>query len=472
MQTPPEEGAKQRAVEVEVEVEVKIDIEPVQVTGLAAGGDGIGRLSDGRVVFIDGGVPGDRVELADLVFKKRLARARIGKLIERSAQRVEPRCAHFGSCGGCLWQHVDYEAQLDAKRGIVRDALERIGGFALAHDVEITGSPDPYGYRARARLVESGGRVGYRARRSHSIQEIEECPILVPAARSALADLDRSIRSTSPERVASDSPKSVRRRRAPVEWIISAGTSGSVTTRKAGRHAGRKSKRRNHDAAARSATKPDDEKAGGRGIPRSVTLEVLGERLRAGSESFIQGNALLWDALAEEVRRQCTAGSDTSSPVRFIELYAGIGFLTLPLARAGAVGVAIESDRSALADLAANLASSGLAKQVEVLRGRVEERGDLAARFAAADVLLTDPPRTGLDAKVRDMIAAVGPRRLVYVSCDPATLARDLRVFREAGYALESVRALDLFPQTPHVEVVVRLERVAKDGTDRGKGGG
>ena len=192
----------------------------------------------------------------------------------------------------------------------------------------------------------------------------------------------------------------------------------------------------------------------------SVTLEVLGERLRASPESFIQGNALLWDALAAEVRSQCTASSGESTPDRFIELYAGIGFLTLPLARWGLSGVVIESGRSALADLGANLSSSGLAKQVEVIRGRVEARGDLARLFAAADVLLMDPPRVGLEPTVRDAIASAGPARLVYVSCDPATLARDLRVFRAAGYKLKSVRALDLFPQTPHVEVVATLERV------------
>jgi 23S rRNA (uracil1939-C5)-methyltransferase len=212
-------------------------------------------------------------------------------------------------------------------------------------------------------------------------------------------------------------------------------------------------------------------------VPRvahgSVTLEVLGERLRASSGSFIQGNALLWDVLAEEVRSQCTAergDGGESPPEHFIELYAGIGFLTLPLARRGLTGVVIESDRSALADLGANLASGGLAKQVEVLRGRVEARGDLAKLFAAADVLLTDPPRVGLESTVRDAIASAGPPRLVYVSCDPATLARDLKAFVDAGYELESLRALDLFPQTPHVEVVARLERVDRTAT-AGSGG-
>jgi len=415
------------------------DTSPLRVTGLASSGDGVGRLSDGRVVFVDGGVPGDLVELVDLTARKRLARARVGRLIEPSSDRTQPRCRHFGSCGGCRWQHVRYETQLDAKRTIVRDALERIGDLTLEHDIEILGSPDPYGYRVRARLVESEGTVGYRVRGSHAIQGIDECPILVAAAHDGLTQLTQAAASALRNPIAEEPRKAARKRRAVISWIVSAGTSGPATVHKVGHKVSGK----------RDAHVARD----------SVTLEVLGERLRASSGSFIQANALLWDALAEEVRSQCTAGTGESSPERFIELYAGIGFLTLPLARRGLSGVAIESDRSALADLSANLSSSGLAKQVVVIRGRVEARGDLATLFAAADILLMDPPRIGLESSVRDAIASAGPARLVYVSCDPATLARDLRVFRDAGYELKSVRALDLFPQTPHVEVVARLER-------------
>ncbi len=429
------------------------EIEPLilRVTGLASGGDGVGRLADGRVVFVDGGVPGDRVELADLTARKKMAWARIGRLLEPSPDRIEPRCPHFGPCGGCRWQHLRYEAQLDAKRTIVRDALERIGGLALEKDIEIIGSPDPYGYRARARLVEAKEGVGYRMRGSHAIHAIAECPILTPAAQEALTRLRQSVSSAGPGPIAEEPPASVRKRRAIVEWIISAGTSGKATLVEAGHKASHK--------AGRNAGRENGGEEEARVARGFVTLDVLGERLRASSGSFIQGNALLWDALAEEVRSQVTMQRGESTPERFIELYAGVGFLTLPLARRGLSGVAIESDRSALADLAANLSSNGLTKQVEVIRDRVESRGDLARLFAAADVLLTDPPRVGLASTVREAIASAGPARLVYVSCDPATLARDLRVFVGAGYELESVRALDLFPQTPHVEVVVRLER-------------
>jgi 23S rRNA (uracil1939-C5)-methyltransferase len=330
----------------------------------------------------------------------------------------------------------------------VRDALERIGGLVFEKDIEIIASPDPYGYRARARLVESQGMVGYRMRASHAIHGITECPILVPAGQEALTQLVQSVSGAEREAIAEEPAVTPRKRRRALEWIVSAGTSGPATVVQASKkpgHGPRHQVRGERDA---------------RVVSGSVTLDVLGERLRVSSGSFMQGNALLWEALAEEVRSQCTARLGESTPERFIELYAGVGFLTLPLARRGLSGVAIESDRSALADLGANLASSGLAKQVEVIRGRVEARGDLERLFAAADVLLADPPRVGLEATVRDAIASAGPARLVYVSCDPATLARDLRVFAKADYKLESVRVLDLFPQTPHVEVVVRLERV------------
>jgi len=430
---------------------------PLRVTGLASEGDGVGRLPDGRVVFVEGGVPGDLVELVDFTVRKKLARARVGRLIEASPDRVEPRCPHFGQCGGCLWQHLRYEAQLDAKRTIVRDALERIGGLALEKDIEIIGSPDPYGYRARARLVESEGTIGYRMRGSHAVCEIDECPILVPAALEGMIELKQKTGRLAQGSTAEEPRASARKRHARVEWIVSAGTTGPAVVHPVGRSSGPKAGRRGDSKGNQKGIHAKNVIGDQRSF---VTLSVLGERLRASSRSFIQGNTLLWDALAEEVRSRCTARRGESTPERFIELYAGIGFLTLPLARRGLSGVAIESDRSALADLGANLSSSGLAKQVEVLAGRVEARGDLAKLFATADVLLTDPPRVGLDARVRDAIASAGPARLVYVSCDPATLARDLRVFCAAGYELESVRALDLFPQTPHVEVVATLERV------------
>ncbi len=461
------------------------------------------------MVFVEEGVPGDLVELTDWTTRKKVARARIGRLVEASPDRVDPRCAHFGRCGGCQWQHIRYEAQLGAKHTMVRNALERIGGFHFAdqavsetvprtstamdpaldskrsddpnHELvlEMRGSPDPYGYRARARLVEANGGFGYRVRGSREVEGIEHCPVLMDRAQDALAKLRQGAMSgsisgttppgttsgtrsgTTPSTTPSTTPgeeaskeqqptgsesSSTRKTPRAREWIVSAGSSGPAIIQRV---------RGKREARA---------------ISEFVTIDVLGEKLRASSTSFMQGNALLWDSLAEEVCRQCFAESEkTAAPKssdnqavskkRFVELYAGIGFLTLPIARRGFEGVAIESDRSALSDLAFNLERAGLTKTVEIVRGRVESRRDLKKRLSKADLLIVDPPRVGLESTVRQAIAADGPSRVVYVSCDPATLARDLRVLAAGGYRLSAVCAMDLFPQTAHVEVVARLDR-------------
>ncbi len=430
----------------------------IRITGFASGGEGVGRLSDGRVVFVEGAIPGERVELLEVRRSKKVLRARAGRVLETGRDRVEPRCPHFGTCGGCRWQHVSYPAQLAAKRQIVIDALRRIGGIEIDADLEIVPSPDAYGYRARARWVESGDGFGYRIRGSRSVIPVECCPVLVPAAEEALAlhvsrrkadaanrasfedpdDVESELPepSTSPRSSSSRSRRSGRPRAK--EWVVTAGSLGSALVCRVG--------------TSRQARRD-------RQGPRAVSIEACGEKLRVSAESFVQGNALLWDALARAVVEECTTALEESPSARFVELYAGIGFFTVPLARRFAGGLALESDRSGLADLAYNLRAAGLSERVEVLAGRVEGRGDLGARFEHADVLLVDPPRVGLDARVRDAIAAKGPPRLVYVSCDPGTLARDLRALRPAGYEIAAIRAFDLFPQTPHVETIVRLER-------------
>lgn len=410
------------------------EAEPLLVTGLASGGEGVTRLPDGRVVFVEDSVPGDRVELGDLVVRKKLARARIARLAVASPDRVEPRCAHFGRCGGCSWQHVRYAAQLDAKRDIVCSALERIGRLALPEKIEVIGSPEPYAYRARARLVECVEGVGYRRRATREIEPVESCPILVPALQTALEELGQAVRSESADRGSEPG----RRRSREVEWVVTGGTQGPAAIERLGRGRGQRSSRG----------------------PRSVEIEVLGEKLRVSAGSFVQANALLWDSLAGTVRDACTKSVDgEAAPQRFLELYAGIGFLSIPLARSGLSGVAIESDRSAVNDLERNLASAGLADRVEVIASVVERRGDLDRLLSRSDVLLADPPRAGLASEVRRAVASHGPRQVVYVSCDPATLARDLRELSESGYVLRELRILDLFPQTPHVESIAILAR-------------
>lgn len=427
------------------------------VTALASDGDAIARTASGRVVFVEGAVPGDRVELAAQRERRGTLRAGVARIVRASPDRVEPPCPHFGRCGGCVWQHVRYEAQLDAKRQNVRAALERIGGLRLDGEIEIVASPDAYHYRARTRVVEVEGGVGYRRRASNEALRIETCPVLLPALETALVAQGRGVaeaqdreRGATVRRDPAAGPRRSSGRRgaqaaAAREWVITAGRDGParVEAAEAGGEIGAACEVGGSDEAQRA----------------EIVLEVLGERLRIGGPGFIQGNALLWERLASEVVACCLRPRAERIPSRFVELYAGIGFFTLPLARRGLSGIAVESDRRAVADLVFNLAQAGLADAVDAIQAQVERRIDLPTWLADTELLLVDPPRAGLDATVRESIAKSGPGIVVYVSCDPATLARDVKTLVASGYRVVSVLAFDLFPQTPHVETVVRLER-------------
>jgi len=387
----------------------------VRIDALAAGGDGIGREPEGRVVFVPYAAPGERVRVRIDQRRRRYAHATLIEVLEPGPARVEPRCEWFGECGGCSWQHVDYPAQLEAKAGIVRDALVRIGGFALEAPPPIHASPRPYGYRGRTRVSVEGGRVGFRRRRSNELCATGHCPVLLP-------ELDRELARLARQPPARDG-----------EWELAAagGTPRAV-----------------------DLAHPEG--------PRLV-LESAGERVETSPGVFFQANALLLGLLIDRVLERCGSGE------RCVELYAGAGLFTLPLARRFESLLAVEGHEAASADLARNLRSAGLGA-VDAREAPMESRNasvecreapvesvlrELAGQ--APDVLLLDPPRTGLPPRGAEDLVAVGARRVVYLSCDPATQARDLRTLREAGYALESLEAFDLFPQTPHVEALATL---------------
>jgi len=389
------------------------------IESLAAGGDGVGRTADGRVVFVPLAAPGDRVRVRLVEEKARFARGEIEALLAPGPARVAPRCPVFGVCGGCAWQHLDYGAQVEAKRTIVRDALARVAGLAELPPLDFTPSPAPYGYRGRARVRVERGQVGFRRRRSHELCAITGCPLLAPPLDAALAAL-----AAAPPRT-----------RSPLghpagEWELALGEDGAV---------------RVAPLAARNGAR-------GSGAQR-LALRVGGERLSLSPGVFAQANALLLDALAEAVL--AAAGSGATA----LELFAGAGFFTLGLARRFERVVAVESDPAATRDLARNVSGSGAPRRVRVVEARVESW--LAAGEASAlapEVVVLDPPRGGVGPAAAEALARLPARRIVHLSCDPATLARDVAVLAARGWRLAALHAFDLFPQTPHVEALAVLE--------------
>lgn len=378
----------------------------LRIDSLAAGGDGVGRAEDGRVVFVPFTAPGDRVRVRVSDCRARYLRARVEALLSPGPDRVDPVCPVFGSCGGCSWQHVRYPAQLDAKVRIVEDALARIGGLAFHGEVERVASPDAYGTRSRARVVRRDGRTGYRRRRSRAIQSVTRCPALAPPLDAALHALARRPQASGD---------------AEQEWEIAGGDRpDDVRVARLGGH--------EPDAPAIELWQQDD-------------------RLRISPGVFFQAHAGLREPLVRGVLAAAGRGE------RALEVFAGAGFFTLGLARAFARVTAIESSRPAIADLRANLARAGLAN-VEVWPERLEAR---LASLPHCDALVLDPPRSGLPAGSVEALAGLGAARVVYLSCDPATLARDLAGFAGCGLRAERVAVFDLFPQTPHVEALVCL---------------
>ncbi len=385
------------------------DGELVEIRALAAGGDGVGRLADGRVVFVPWAAPGDLLRLGPIKLHKRFARASIAEVVGPGPDRREPPCPVAGSCGGCRWQHITPGAQQAARVGILREALERLAGVRWSKEIQIVPSSE-LGYRGRARVRGGGGRVGFRKLHSHELCGISHCPVLT-------AGLDRAL-----GQLAADPP------REPMEWLLAEGDAGEVSVR----------------PRVRGARAP------------AIELQVAGDQLRIGPDVFFQAHATLRGTLAQTVWELAEAGG------RAVELYAGAGLFTLGLARRFSELVAVESDPRAVRDLRFNLAGAGQQRVRVDPREVASFLRDPTGAKSGVELVVLDPPRTGLPrGSVTDLVA-LGAERIVYVSCDPATLARDLRELGPAGYRPTALRALDLFPQTPHLETVVRLEREAK----------
>lgn len=378
----------------------------ISIDSLAAGGEGVGRDAVGRVVFVPFAAPGDRLRVRVVEAHERFARAEIEAILEPGPVRVEPPCAVFGACGGCAWQHVAYPAQVAAKRAILAAALARIGGIE-AGAIDMVASPQAYGYRGRARLLVQGGRVGFRRRRAHEPCPIEQCPLLAPPLDAALGALAARTDLTDGE------------------WELALGSDGAVRTT--------------------ALAAPRD------GAP--IALTVLGDRVEISPGAFAQANALLLEALAHHVVEAAGAGSEA------LELFAGAGFFTLALARNFARLTAVESDPVAVADLTRNLRAASL-RHVRIVEAKSEVvLADAAAQRVAPEVIVLDPPRGGVGPRAGRDLARIRARRVVHVSCDPATLARDLRELVQRGFTVTHVTGFDLFPQTPHVEAVAVLDR-------------
>jgi 23S rRNA (uracil1939-C5)-methyltransferase len=381
------------------------DESTLQIEKLVYGGDGLARL-DGRVVFLPFVLPGEKIRAGVKRVKSDLWRGSLLEVLEPTAGRIAPACPYFGRCGGCQYQHARYDLQVEQKAAILRDVLRRVGKIEYAGSVEtITG--EPWGYRNRVQLhIEKSGEnsaIGYFEPGSHTLCAIDHCPISSPKLNEAIAQLHRELPRFRPFQ-------------AEIELFTNeTEVQVNVLDR----------------------------------VPPSVRplFNAIGSRdalqygpFRVSRNSFFQVNRFL-------IERLTSCVCDGLAGAVAIDLYAGVGLFSRALAPHFGNVIAVESGFSAFQDLAANAPVQALQDSVEDYLPTVTDTPDL---------IVADPPRSGLGKHVVAELLRLGAPRLVIVSCDPATLARDLQGLL-AAYEIEHMSLIDLFPQTAHLEIVVRL---------------
>jgi 23S rRNA (uracil1939-C5)-methyltransferase len=385
---------------------------------LAFGGEAVGRDADGRVVFVAGGAPGDRALVRVVEAKRSFVRAELVRVVAAGAARVVPPCPIVDRCGGCPWQHVTLEAQLLAKQAIVERALAKSG----ARVEKIVPSPAALGYRSRARMTARGGRIGFAGRKSHEIVDVERCLALDPVLDAAMQAARGAVGASLGEEGA-------------IAGLVRGGEVELALT------SGRGADRARLAAVAKTL------------VGQAAIARVSVDDPRAPAAGFAQANAAQNETLRRLVLQAAQAGG-----ARVLELYAGDGNFTRDLSAVATGGVAVEGDRPAVARLGAVAGDWKI--EAESAARAVERLVRAGARF---DVVVLDPPRAGA-ADVAAALAKLAPARIVYVSCDPMTLARDLATLAAAGYAARVAWPVDMMPQTWHVEVVCLVTPVANPG--------
>ena len=414
----------------------------IEVTGIAAGGAGVGRLPDGRAVFVQRTAPGDLAHVRVVAEKRRWARAELVRLERASELRREPPCPHFArGCGGCTLEHMRYEAQLAAKAELVAEALRRIGGIDLPRP-EVVASPSEFRYRNRVAftLVRYGGEVAagfHQLERPGRVLDIDEACLLPEAPLAAAWGRLRAEWGPGANRL----PSGQR-----VRLTLRASADGAVGLLvQGGYSAGRPTElleRTGLSAIWHQREGESPRLLAGEEAVREVWDD---EELALSGAVFLQVNRGAAALLEEHVFALATRGGER----RVVDAYCGVGLHARRLARAGAEVVGIELDEHAVEE-ARRATAPGARFEV----GRVE---DLLPPLLPAELVITNPPRAGMHARAVAALEAEPPQRMIYISCDPATLARDLDGLR--AMRVRSVRCFDLFPQTSHVESVVELER-------------
>ncbi len=388
----------------------------LRVEKLVPGGEGMAR-HNGKVVFIPATLPGEKVRVRILKGKKDFAHAEVMEIIEASPLRQAPPCKVAGVCGGCDWQHIEHQEQIRQKVALTEDALRRTGGFSFPGLVMETGKP--LGYRNRVQIHrDTLGRSGFLAKSSHDIVPISTCPVAHPALNTLFQSSPKTPSQTTVEGGQKSLASS--RNRFPA-WAHSmpAGSDNFLLSGEDG------------------------------SVELGFSVEVQGRSIHFDLRCFFQSNLEMLEKLLPFALQGLTGKSA-------MDLYCGIGLFGAFLKDHFDTILAVEENPIALSYARRNIGGKHV-----FLQGKLENlilKGQRELVNFHSDVILVDPPRSGLDTAVRNFLIATRPEKLVYVSCNPVTLARDLKALLAAGFILEDLRLFDFYPQTSHIEAVAKLK--------------
>ena len=432
------------------------------VEGCTSEGLGVARVS-GRAVFVKDALPGESCRIQILKVSRAAVYARVLQRFSDSPCRVRPDCPHYGRCGGCDWRHVSYEGELSFKLQRVNDAFQRIGGLDLRAE-EILPAPRTGRYRAKAifAVAEQDGRAvtGFYRARSHAVIPVEDCPLQTEEANLAAAALRCWMDACRVPAWDEEAGRGLIRHLFVRSGMVCVVAAGEPVHEKELIEAFRAALPELRSLIWNKNTKTGNTVLAGefRTLWGADTVEVTlsGLRFRLSPRSFFQVNPPQAEKLyALAVSFAALEGSET-----VVDLYCGTGAIGLLAAPKAKEVVGVEVVAAAVEDAREAAARNGIGNARFLCADAAEAAAQFAARGMQPDVLFVDPPRKGLDASVIDSVAAMSPSRVVYVSCDPATLARDLRRFADLGYAAEKAIAVDMFPRTRHVETVCLLSKL------------
>jgi tRNA/tmRNA/rRNA uracil-C5-methylase (TrmA/RlmC/RlmD family) len=376
----------------------------IRIESIAFGGQGVGRVNN-FVVFVPFAAPGDELEVAIVELKKKFARGKILQIIRPSSIRVSPLCSYYGNCGGCCYQHLSYEHQLKIKRKQVEEAFSKIGEIAAPPVLDPLASPEPYHYRGKAQLhavkTKQGFPAGFLDISGSQIVDIERCEIMEETINERI----RWLRENQ-ELLKKDENLTI--------W----------------------SQALYHNQAD---------------IKESIVRIAKGKEFLVPRNGFFQANLLLTDRLVDEVCRLAISKEINT----LIDAYCGSGLFSIFLAPYAKSVVGIEISEESVKYAQINAENAGV-KNVKFISGDIEDilYGGFLPPADEIDLIILDPPRSGCSGSVLKAIAALRPQKVIYISCNPATQARDVKYLNERGYALLSLLPVDMFPQTEHIEVI------------------